>query len=55
LNFSSMDQEALKKLANQLRKASSSGGPKGFFAGGGLIVALIAGGVAVNASLFNGP
>jgi prohibitin 2 len=48
-----MDQDAFRKLANQLKKASSSGGPKGFFAGSGLIVALVAGGVAVNASLFN--
>jgi len=30
------------------------GGPGGLFAGGGLIVALIAGGLALNASLFNG-
>jgi hypothetical protein len=49
-----MDQEAFRKLANQLRQASSSGGPRGFFAGSGLLVALIAGGVAINASLFNG-
>jgi len=49
-----MDQEAFKKLANQLKNASSAGGPKGFFAGSGLLVALIAGGLIVNASLFNG-
>jgi len=52
-------QEAFRRLANQIRKvggASSSGGgpPKGVFAGGGLLIALIAGGFALNASLFNG-
>lgn len=54
-SFSSMEgQEAFKRIANQLRNASSGGGPRGFFAGGGLIIALVAGGVALNASLFNG-
>jgi len=50
-------QEAFRRLANQVRKvgASPSGGsPKGVFAGGGLLIALIAGGFALNASLFNG-
>ncbi|KAG6857156.1 Prohibitin-2, subunit of the prohibitin complex (Phb1p-Phb2p) [Tephrocybe sp. NHM501043] len=50
-------QEAFRRLANQLRTAgggSSSGpGPKGVFAGSGLLVALVAGGFALNASLFN--
>jgi len=49
-----MDQEAFRKLANQLKNVSSSGGPKGFFAGSGLLVALVAGGLVLNASLFNG-
>lgn len=52
-------QDALRKLAQQLQRASSGGGGgipggKGFFAGGGLLVALIGGGLALNASLFNG-
>ena len=53
-------QEAWKRLANQLQKAGVSGGRgsipggKGAFAGGGLLIALVAGGVALNASLFNG-
>lgn len=52
-------QEAWKKLANQLQKAAVSGGRggvpggKGAFAGGGLLVALIGGGLLLNASLFN--
>ena len=53
-------QEAWKRLANQLQKAGVSGGRgsipggKGAFAGGGLLIALVAGGIALNASLFNG-
>jgi len=50
-------QEAFRRLANQVRKVggSSSGGPpKGLFTGGGLLVVLVAGGFALNASLFNG-
>lgn len=50
-------QEAWKRLANQLQKAGGRGGVpggKGAFAGGGLLVALVAGGLALNASLFNG-
>lgn len=55
-------QQALKRLAQQLERArqNASGGNnrfpggKGFTAGGGLLVALIAGGFALNASLFNG-
>lgn len=59
--FSAMNdgQEALRRLASQLRRAGNGSpggpvGPKGLFAGGGLLVALIAGGLALNASLFNG-
>ena len=52
-------QEALRRLANQLKTANSGGsplpgGPKGFFAGSGLLILLIGGGLALNASLFNG-
>ncbi|KAG6837182.1 hypothetical protein H0H93_013409 [Arthromyces matolae] len=50
-------QEAFRRLANQLKAAGGGGGPRpgaaGFFAGGGLLVTLIAGGFALNASLFN--
>jgi prohibitin 2 len=50
-------QEAFQRLQNQLKRAAGQGGGKlprgGAFAGGGLIVALIAGGIALNASLFN--
>jgi prohibitin 2 len=49
-------QEAFRRFANQLRRAGNVGSgpsPKGIFAGSGLLVALIAGGVALNASLFN--
>jgi prohibitin 2 len=49
-------QEAFRRLANQLK--ATSGGPipggKGFFAGSGLLVALVGGGLILNASLFNG-
>jgi hypothetical protein len=53
------DQEAFKKFMQQLQRAGSrgggfSGGPKGFITGSGLLLALVAGGVALNASLFNG-
>ena len=53
-------REAFKKIQTQLRRAANqrgggnfSGGPGGLFAGGGLVVALLAGGIALNASLFN--
>lgn len=45
----------MRKLANQLRNAGRGAGPgRGFFAGSGALVALVAGGLALNASLFNG-
>ena len=52
-------QDAFRRLANQLRTVNSGGGQlpggrKGFFAGGGLLIALLGGGFALNASLFNG-
>jgi prohibitin 2 len=47
-------QEAFRRLANQLRSTSGGGSSgKGFFAGSGLLIALVGGGVALNASLFN--
>jgi len=53
-------QEAFKRLQQQLKRATNQGGggkmpggPGGLFAGGGLIFALVAGGLALNASLFN--
>jgi len=53
-------QDAFKRIQQQLKRAANQGGgklpggPGGLFAGGGLVVALIAGGLALNASLFNG-
>lgn len=53
-------QEAFRRFAQQLQRAGQSGGSripggsKGFFAGSGLLVALVGGGLALNASLFNG-
>jgi prohibitin 2 len=52
--------EAFRRLANQLKASSGGGGgplpkgTKGFFAGSGLLIALVGGGLALNASLFNG-
>jgi len=51
-------QEAFRRLANQLRTVGNNRGPlpggsKGFFAGSGLLIALIGGGFVLNASLFN--
>ena len=58
LKLSMNGQEAFRRLANQLRSTSGGGSPlpggKGFFAGSGLLIALIGGGLALNASLFNG-
>lgn len=50
-------QEAFRRLARQIRTVGGGGpgGPgKGIFAGSGLLIALVAGGFALNASLFNG-
>ncbi|PPQ77467.1 hypothetical protein CVT25_011337 [Psilocybe cyanescens] len=50
-------QEAFRRLAKQLRtvggNAGGTPGGKGLFAGSGLLIALVAGGFALNASLFN--
>ncbi|PFH54105.1 hypothetical protein AMATHDRAFT_53924 [Amanita thiersii Skay4041] len=51
-------QDAFRKFVTQLRASGGSGGPlpggpKGIFAGSGLLIALVAGGLALNASLFN--
>jgi len=51
-------QENLQRAAQQLQRAQRSGGGlpgggKGFFAGSGLLIALVAGGLGLNASLFN--
>ncbi|KAE9400464.1 hypothetical protein BT96DRAFT_1018852 [Gymnopus androsaceus JB14] len=48
-----MDPESFRKFATQVRTAGSGGPPKGFLTGSGLIIALVAGGFALNASLFN--
>lgn len=53
-------QEAFRRFAQQLQRASQGSGgfpggsPRGLLAGGGLVVVLIAGGLALSASLFNG-
>jgi len=50
-------QEAFRRFAKQIRTVGGGAGgpgPKGLFAGSGLLVALVAGGFALNASLFNG-
>lgn len=53
-------QEAFRRLANQLKASGGGGGSplpggrKGFFAGSGLIIALIGGGLAISSSMFNG-
>ncbi|KAI0697887.1 band 7 family-domain-containing protein [Cytidiella melzeri] len=49
-------QDAFRRFAQQVQRAGGSGGrlpSGGAFAGGGLILALIGGGVLLNASLFN--
>ncbi|KAF9046741.1 band 7 family-domain-containing protein [Panaeolus papilionaceus] len=51
-------QEAFQRFAKQLRtvgggKGPLGGGPRGLFAGSGLLIALVGGGLALNASLFN--
>ena len=53
-------QEAFRRFAQQLQRASQGrggfpgGSPRRLFAGGGLVIALVAGGVALSASMFNG-
>jgi hypothetical protein len=51
----------LKKFLQQVQRAGQSssgrgfsGGPRGFFTGSGLLIALVGGGFLLNASLFNG-
>ncbi|PPQ76622.1 hypothetical protein CVT24_011325 [Panaeolus cyanescens] len=50
-------QEAFQRLAKQLRTVGGGKGPlgggRGIFAGSGLLIALVGGGLALNASLFN--
>ncbi|KAF7314371.1 DNA mismatch repair protein 5 [Mycena kentingensis (nom. inval.)] len=49
-----MDPNELRKFANQLRNAGNRGGPgRGAIGAAGAFVALVAGGIALNASLFN--
>lgn len=51
-----MNEESVRRLLRQVQAASQNRakpGPGGFFAGGGLVL-LVLGGLAVNASLFNG-
>ncbi|TBU27037.1 proteolysis and peptidolysis-like protein [Dichomitus squalens] len=53
-------QDAWRRFSQQLQRAAASGGGggprlpiKGFFTGSGLLLALVGGGLALNASLFN--
>lgn len=53
-------QDAWRRLSQQLQRVSTGGGPggprlpvRGFFTGSGLLLALVGGGLALNASLFN--
>jgi hypothetical protein len=51
-----MNEENVRRLFRQVQAASQNRpnpGPGGFFAGGGLVL-LVLGGLAVNASMFNG-
>ena len=51
-----MNEESVRRLLRQVQAASQNRpkpGPGGFFAGSGLVL-LVLGGLAVNASLFNG-
>lgn len=52
-------QEAFRRIQQQIKRVSGQGGklpggPGGMFAGGGLLIALVAGGLALNAGLYNG-
>ena len=50
-------QDAFRRFAQQVQRAGGSGGRMptgGMFAGGGLLIALVGGGILLNASLFNG-
>jgi prohibitin 2 len=49
--------DSFRRFAQQVQRTASSGGGgggRGALAGGGLLIALAVGGVAINASLFNG-
>lgn len=51
-----MNEESVRRLLRQVQAASQNRpkpGPGGFFAGSGLVL-LVLGGLAVNASMFNG-
>jgi prohibitin 2 len=53
-------QDAFRRLAKQIQRASAGGGGgfpggnRGLFAGSGLLVALVGGGLLLNSSLYNG-
>lgn len=49
-----MDPESFRKFATQVRSVGNGGPTKGFITGSGLLIALVAGGFVLNASLFNG-
>jgi hypothetical protein len=49
-------QQTFRRLAQQLQRSGGGGGrpPPGLIGGTGLLVALVGGGLLLNASLFNG-
>src|SRR5882762_7892908 len=52
----SMDNETFRRFAKQIQSSGGlpGGNPRNLFAGGGLVAVLVAGGILLNASLFNG-
>jgi len=48
-----MDPESFRKFATQVRSVGNGGPTRGFLTGSGLLIALVAGGFVLNASLFN--
>lgn len=50
-------QESFRRIAEQIQRSAGKGGMpggRGALTGGGLLVALVGGGLLLNASLFNG-
>jgi hypothetical protein len=57
VKMSSPNGDQFRRFAQQLQRQASSGGVpggRGVLAGGGLLIALIGGGIALSSSLFNG-
>lgn len=49
-----MEQDPFRQMLQRLQASGGARTPKGFFAGSGLLVALVGGGFLLSASLFNG-